>query len=567
MATLSELYTYLEGKQDQSHIDSDFPWLSFPEVEREESRFEILTWWKIERIVEDEGCPIDKDKALAYFDKRIAETGSSFLVYRYSYFQYLLSSNRQYAEKAVDALMESLMGLLPDKKDDYPSRAKDAIEILLSLSKRIKYRQMDVESLMWNILDGDYGCRTKLVILEDARQNAFFPASEAERVAEKCKQLLPHAPEHWNEKCCDIGLHYAAKLQAKGKSYVTYFNEALGDMQMAQLVDITSEPNNIALPHLNDNRLEKAMQYYKEAGANSKLLDAQRRYTSNKKNLKYLHIVSSKKTNNQVLDYFHRLNDSLLNGQFSFLMWNLVIPVQYLFPSLKMVKERMPDDKRSTEHLGFTDSIKDINGNSQDAGEDFQVWKKYEIWLLNIVRNPIMNLIFTAVKQKKMTYAKVKTWMTRATCFGIPIEYPRNNEVVTASWFSQIDYAVKALIQQYQRALNNRPTDWRIPIEVLSIRFEGILRTIVADQGGKTINIERNGNTKEALLDSLLREPCLLNVFAEEDIEFFEYVLTSKGLNIRNNVAHAFYIPQDYGMTYATLVFLCILRLAKFRPE
>ena len=98
-------------------------------------------------------------------------------------------------------------------------------------------------------------------------------------------------------------------------------------------------------------------------------------------------------------------------------------------------------------------------------------------------------------------------------------------------------------------------------------RFEGILRTIVADQGGKTINIERNGNTKEALLDSLLREPCLLNVFAEEDIEFFEYVLTSKGLNIRNNVAHAFYIPQDYGMTYATLVFLCILRLAKFRPE
>lgn len=564
---MSELYTYLEGKWDQSHIDSDFPWLSFPEEEREETRFEILTWWKIERIVEDEGCPIDKDKALAYFDKRIAETGSSFLVYRYSYFAYLLSSNRQYAEKAVDALMESLMGLLPDKKDDYPSRAKDAIEILLSLSKRIKYRQKDVESLMWNILDGDYGCRTKLVILEDAQQNAFFPAKVAERVAEKCKQLLHLAPEHWNEKCCDIGLHYAAKLQAKGKSYVTYFNEALGDMQMSQLVDITSEPNNIALPHLNDNRLEKAMQYYKEAGANSKLLEAQRRYTSNKKNLKYLHIVSSKKTNKQVVDYFHRLNDSLLNGQFSFLMWNLVIPVQYLFPSLKMVKERMPGDKRTTEHLGFTDRIKDINGNSQDAGEDFQVWKKYEIWLLNIVRNPIMDLIFTAVKQKKMTYAKVKTWMTRATYFGIPIEYPRNNELMTASWFSQIDYAVKALIQQYQRALNNRPTDWRIPIEVLSIRFEGILRTIVADQGGKTINIERNGNTKEALLDSLLREPCLLNDFAEEDIEFFEYVLTSKGLNIRNNVAHAFYIPQDYGMTYATLVFLCILRLAKFRPE
>lgn len=567
MATLSELYTYLDGKKDQSHIDSDFPGLSFPEEEREKSRFEILTWWNIERIVKDEGCPIDKDKALAYFDKRIAETGNSFLVYRYSYFAYLLSSNRQYAEKAVDALMENLMGLLPDKKDDYPSRAKDAIEILLSLSKKIKYRQKDVESMMWDILDGDYGCRTKLVIIEDAQQNSSFPAKDAEHVAEKCKQLLPLAPEHWNEKCCEIGLHYAAKLQAKGKSYVTYFNEALGDMQMEQLVDITSEPNNIALPHMNDNRLEKAMQYYKEAGATSKMLDAQRHYTANKKNLKYLHIVSSKKTNKKVVDYFHQLNNSLLNGKFSFFMWNLVIPVQYLFPSLKMVKERMPEDTRTIEQLGFSDRIKDINGNSRDAGEDFQVWKKYEIWLLNIVRSPILDLILTAVKQKKLTYAKLKTWMTRATCFGIPIEYPRNNEVVTASWFSQIDYAIKALIQQYQRILNNKPTDWRIPIEVLSMRFEGILRTIVADQGGKTTKIDRNGNTSEALLDSLLRESCLLKVFAEEDIEFFEYVLTSKGLNIRNNVAHAFYIPQDYGIIYATLVFMCMLRLAKFRPE
>lgn len=567
MATLSELYTYLEGKRDQSHIDNDFPWLSFPETEREESRFEILTWWKLERLVEDENCPIDKEKALAYFDKRIATTGNSFLVYRYSYFAYLLSNNKQYAEKAVDALIDSLLGLLPEKKDDYPSRAKDAIENLQVLSKRIKYRQKEAGEIMWRILNGDYGCRTKLVILEDAQQNAFFSAKEAERVAEKCKQLLPLAPEHWDEKCCEVGLHYAAKLQAKGKGYMAYFNEALGDMQMKKLFDITSEPNNIALPHLNDSHLEKAMRFFKEAGATSKMLEAQRQYTANKKNLKYLHIVSSKETNKDVVAYFNHLNENLLNGKYSFLMWNLALPVQFFFPSLKMIMERMPEDELTTEQLGFSDKIKDINGNTQDAGDNFRMWKKYEVWLLNIIRNPVLNLILTAVKQKKITYAKVKTWMTRATCFGIPIEYPRNNEVVTASWFSQIDYAVKALIQQYQRALNNKPTDWRIPIEVFSIRFEGILRTIVADQGGKTTKIDRNGNTSEALLDSLLREPCLLKVFAEDDIEFFEYVLTSKGLNIRNNVAHAFYIPQDYGMTYATLVFLCVLRLAKFRPE
>lgn len=60
---------------------------------------------------------------------------------------------------------------------------------------------------------------------------------------------------------------------------------------------------------------------------------------------------------------------------------------------------------------------------------------------------------------------------------------------------------------------------------------------------------------------------CLLQIFRKEDIEFFEYVFTAKGYNIRNYVAHAFYIPQDYGMIEATLVFLCILRLTMFRPK
>lgn len=567
MAALSELYDYLEGKRDQNHIESDFPWSSFPEKEREEARFEILTWWKLERVVGDEGCPIDKERALVYFDNRMAVTRNLFLVYRYCYFAYLLSNNRQYAERSVDALIESIIGLLPENTDDYPSRAKDAIEILIALARRIKYRQNEVDSLVWRILDGDYGYRTKLVIMEDAQQNAFFAVSEAERVAEKCRQILPLSAESWYEKCCTIGLHYAAKLQAKGKQLANFFNEALGDMQMSQLVDITSEPNNIALPHLNDNRLEKAMLYYKAAGATSKLLDAQRQYTANKKQLKYIHFVSSKKTNEQVIAYFQQLNESLLNGKFSNLMWNLVIPVQLFFPSLKMVKEYMSEDKTATNIWGFSDRIKDINGNSQEAEEDFRVWQKYEIWLMNIVRNPIIDLIMTAVKQKKLTFAKLKNWMISSTCFGIPINYPRDNIMVACSWLSQVDYAIKVLIQQYQRVIDNKPTDWRIPIDVLSIRFEGILRSIVNYQGGKTTRIDRNGDTSEALLDCLLREPCLLEVFSDDDIDLFEYVLTSKGANIRNNVAHAFYIPNDYGIIYATLVFLCFLRLAKFRPE
>lgn len=104
-------------------------------------------------------------------------------------------------------------------------------------------------------------------------------------------------------------------------------------------------------------------------------------------------------------------------------------------------------------------------------------------------------------------------------------------------------------------------------MDILSIRFEGILRDMVGDYGGCVTKVGRDNSISQALLDDLLREPCLLKIFKKEDIEFFEYVFTAKGCNIRNNVAHAFYLPKDYGIIEATLVFLCILRLTMFKPK
>ena len=115
--------------------------------------------------------------------------------------------------------------------------------------------------------------------------------------------------------------------------------------------------------------------------------------------------------------------------------------------------------------------------------------------------------------------------------------------------------------------MQGKTTDWRIPIDVLSVRFEGILRDMVGNYGGHVTKVGRDCSTSQVLLDALLKEAYEQKVFSIEDIEFFEYVFTPKGRNIRNYVAHAFYIPHDYGIIEATLVFLCILRLATFQPK
>ena len=91
MTTLVELYNFLEKKRDNKHIDSMFSYDTFSPEEWPKARLEILMWWKIESLVEDENCSIDKNFAIAYFNERADATNNQLLKYRYNYFAHLLS--------------------------------------------------------------------------------------------------------------------------------------------------------------------------------------------------------------------------------------------------------------------------------------------------------------------------------------------------------------------------------------------------------------------------------------------------------------------------------------------
>lgn len=567
MATLAELYEYLEKKRDNKHIENVFLYDTFLPEEQPEARLEILLWWKIEQLVEDENCSIDKDFAVAYFDERTKTTNNQLLKYRYQYFIYLLTNDNRNAKQSIDALIAVIGTLLPENKEDYPYRAENAIEILMLLTKRVKYRILEASDLIWKVLKSDYGYRTKIVCIRLAKGKGFFPNIDAEKIVHLCQNLLSLAKDKWRENCCELGLFYSSKLQRESKPYINFFYEALGDMEIEQLVDPTISPNNIAIPWMNEGHLEKAIAFYHKANLTEKKNKAEQAFRENKKKLVMLHFKIENKTDTAIVEYFENLTKELLEGKLSWLLMNLSCPNRFLFPSYEQIRMRMSASKSTAEKLGFVNKIVDINGNNRNAGEGFDLRQSYDIWLMNILKNSVVNMILTAVNTKQLTYGKLKKWFLENTCFGIQLEYTRSGQVVTATWFSQIDYGIEALIKQYNLFLQGKPTDWRLPVDILSIRFEGILRDMVGDYGGCVTKVGRDNSISQALLDDLLREPCLLKIFKKEDIEFFEYVFTAKGCNIRNNVAHAFYLPKDYGIIEATLVFLCILRLTMFKPK
>ena len=67
------------------------------------------------------------------------------------------------------------------------------------------------------------------------------------------------------------------------------------------------------------------------------------------------------------------LEKELLEGKLSWLLENLSCPVRFLFPSYEQIRLRMSASKSTVEKLGFENKIMDINGNSKDAGKDFDL--------------------------------------------------------------------------------------------------------------------------------------------------------------------------------------------------
>lgn len=569
MRTLSEIYRELEEKRDLEFPSFIFDNSSFPEEELPALRLEYHSWLNMDMVDSWTVLKEEKEQKVSYLKNRAEETANPILRYRYYLFLFALTKDNRYARKSIDAIIACLPSLLSDDEKLFFTHSDWAVRDLMTMSKQIKDKRYDASSALWQILDSSqYGYKTKLEILEQAMIAEFFGAADASRIVEICQGLFPLATDGWREKCCRIGLHYAAKMQKAGIQSSAIFNEWLGDLEMSQLVDIDSDPNNIVLPHQNHYHLGQAIVYYKLAGNTEKLLDAQRQYREVGPKLRYIYFRQSKPANKHVVQYFMNLKCFLLEERPDLIVYSLVTLEGYMMPTEELLKrftERCSDKDNTSM---FEPTKVDINNNThkEDTAEH-NLHGLYDTWVRNIMRLFILDIILSAIAKGELTYGKLRNELLKKSLFGASLKYSRGEEEFYCSWFGQIDYALKDLFRQYKRVIAGKSADWRIPIDILPAKFEGILRDIVGSEGGQVNKVGRNQELSAALLDDLLRDPVLKRVFSEEDILFFEYVFTPKGENIRNNVAHGFYKPRDYDIYKATLVFLAILRLAKYQRQ
>ena len=68
---------------------------------------------------------------------------------------------------------------------------------------------------------------------------------------------------------------------------------------------------------------------------------------------------------------------------------------------------------------------------------------------------------------------------------------------------------------------------------------------------------------REMYIEDFIRHPKMKELFDDNDMVFFHFLFLNSGINLRNNIAHSFFRPQDYTFQNAVLLIIALLRVSK----
>lgn len=342
-------------------------------------------------------------------------------------------------------------------------------------------------------------------------------------------------------------------------------NARLGDYYFAHLWP--DDPNNIAIAAMNDRSLLKIMQLYKEASDHVKLEKATVAYQDNKAKIIFLSfpIYVPMKKMEERMKVIKTYTQSIIERGSDAILFNLLgFELNVFIVSHKDLEELSKEYDKSFVAQNFRSVMSDGNGNSRNT-----TYKHTNLLMMqnysfrNFTSIVFQNLIFEGLKNKSLECDQLE-YKLNLMGFDLPIvkNLSDGSQISTTFWKS-VDIGVKDFLEQNKKFMDGSEPDWRICITILVTQFEGLIRNIILLLGGAIDKINRNGNTERLLLEDLLNSDKLKEVFGDDDIFLFKSVFTNEGYNIRNDVAHSFYMPDEFTANKALLVFLCIMRIAK----
>lgn len=169
----------------------------------------------------------------------------------------------------------------------------------------------------------------------------------------------------------------------------------------------------------------------------------------------------------------------------------------------------------------------------------------------------------------RLSFESLNNYIMNETWYGGDAEQIKSDGTATGfKWAALILPALKGFFDQLDIDSSTKKTNqlaYMLSIDSLTLKFEGLLREFSRKIGAQTIEIKENSIEERIAFEKLLDNHKLIQVVPEDDIALFKYIFTSRGINLRNNIAHCFYMPMEYRIQWMWLLIAAILKLGDYK--
>ena len=506
-----------------------------------------------------------------YIKSRLDSVNNTWIKSRYSHLLWNLTKNNQYAKIAISCYLSNIDDIIKNPGENRYHKVSIFIECLLFLGEKFKEGSVEVKEKIIEFLNTDsLPYFVKSHILDLAIKSKIIKSIELEFILNDILSWidLQNGGNFFsNQSVLKNAIELAEKVQKPTKIYYTLLAENQ-DLIIDQHPD---EKDFIRYTSYGDKA-----KYYKKAGEIAKYEECLKEYThlKSKFELSHFKVKLPDKKADLLKKSIEIKSELLLSMPVEGILTYFASGDDLLIKNEQLDKITEDGLKKSMYHI-FSTSVFDINSNhkkiTKEETKENERFKYYTIQF-NFFVFPILFRVFSfGIIQGKINYCSVYKFLEEETWFGqmFPRGIAQREIDDQSTWLSYLAPGLHDYFIQIEWATimsKDNVQNYILCIDSLTTKFEGALRDFIRLQGGTT-TIEKRGELQEQLLEELLQNKIIVDLFTKEDITLFSYVFTKKGWNIRNNVAHCFYPYSSYSFDKATLVFLCILKLGKYKLE
>lgn len=505
------------------------------------------------------------EEDLTYLEFRLKSTSNIWLKARYSHLLWQKTKHNVYAEQAIENYKLCILKSKAEEKKQIPI----LLSAVLHISKKTKIKIEETRELTIELLE-EIDNSLKCDVLDAIFQNNILSNSDLKKIANDLPNWLDytHGGFYFSNKTKLLkGLELCAK--------VGFSTKVLYGL-MAENEDFILEQHTEDTDFIKYTTLGLKAKFLKLAGRYEEAENIFREYTRLKQSVR-LHKVSS-----QLSDEAHELFNAMLKARTEAI---LEMPTDQILSYFALAEEVLVDpienQERAKESINnslyqlFSTSVYDINSNIKNIKDtdalNGEYIKNYSIGHVVQCWSLFLRVFVEGILAGKLNYYKIHDFLEQHTWYGMKFQRSMtyNQLDSDSTWITMLAPGIHNLFSQFELSVlmdTNKVNNFILAIDSLTTKFEGALRDFIKLSNGNTTTLKK-GEMVEQLLEELIDNPKIKDLFTVRDIELFKYTFTRSGRNLRNNVAHSFLQFSDYDLQTAGLIFLCFLRLGKYTFE